>query len=64
MLGQPDPIAMLDEMDETTFQGWLNFYRVSPFGHDVDHRMMARVAAAVALNPGEEDAFLPRLIDG
>jgi hypothetical protein len=64
MLGEPDPLAMLEAMDERTFQGWLTYWKAEPFGPVIDHRMLARIAASNAMSPGEEDDFIPRVIEG
>jgi hypothetical protein len=59
-LGRLDPFAMAEEMDEGLFRGWLQFWDEEPFGPMVENRMLARVAASVALSPGDEEDLLPR----
>lgn len=45
--------------------GW--YYERHPFGHDVDHRVMARVSAAVMQSQGaqgvDENKYMPRIDD-
>ncbi len=60
-LGFIDPEEMLDRMDERTFQHWVAFYKLEPFGPAISNRMLARIAASNAMAPGDEEDFLPKV---
>jgi hypothetical protein len=62
-MGEPDPYAMLADMDSALFDRWCDYYAGEPFGPQIVPWMLAQLTAIyVGSKTGErEDAsdFLP-----
>ncbi len=55
-IGCPHPDHLFEVLTGEQFDGWCAYFRRRPFGHDLDHQMLAQLALLIAASGGQSGA--------